>query len=173
MSTRTRYEVCPAAEFSPGERRIVDVDGLSIGVFNVEGTYHALANTCPHHLGPLCDGVITGEMTASSVGEFDLVREGEVIQCPWHGWKFDIATGESIDKLGDLRTRTFDADVESVSSRTPKCDSPPIDDGNVSESTNGCDRGGDRSFDDELLGDEPPIDTYDVAVEREMVVVYV
>jgi len=58
-----RHEICPANEFSPGERRIIEIEGLphSIGVFNVDGTFHALANVCPHQLAPLCEGEITGE----------------------------------------------------------------------------------------------------------------
>ena len=62
-----RVDVCPVEELPPGERRIVEVEGLShsVGVFNVDGEFHALANVCPHHLAPLCEGRITGEMTAA------------------------------------------------------------------------------------------------------------
>ena len=48
------------AEIPPGERKIVELEGRSIGVFNVWGTFYALRNACPHQAGPLCLGTITG-----------------------------------------------------------------------------------------------------------------
>lgn len=150
----TRIEVCPASELPSGERKIVDVEGLphSIGVFNVDGEYYALANVCPHHLAPLCEGTITGEMESEGVGDFQMTREGEVIQCPWHGWKFNIADGVSVVNPHKLRTRTYEATVEKPDEE--------IDDEIAAYGT-------------ALKGDEPPVDTYDVDVEEEFVVLYV
>lgn len=80
-----RHEVCPVGDLAPGERRLVEIGGESIGVFNVDGEFYALKNVCPHHLTPLCEGTITGTVRPSgSVGEYDWEREGEVIRCPWH-----------------------------------------------------------------------------------------
>jgi nitrite reductase/ring-hydroxylating ferredoxin subunit len=148
-----RYEVCPAAELPPGERRIVDADGLSIGVFNVDGAYHAVANVCPHQLAPLCEGTITGEMVPKGVGEFERVRDGTVIQCPWHGWKFNIEDGTSVFNPHALGTRTFDVAVESkpIAQRERERD----------------------EYGTALEGDEPPVDTYPVDVEEDVVVLYV
>ncbi|PSQ12618.1 ferredoxin [Halobacteriales archaeon QS_5_70_15] len=145
-----RHEVCPASELPPGGKRIVEVDGLpySIGVFNVDGEYHALANVCPHQLAPLCEGRITGETVSKGVGDFRTVREGEVIQCPWHGWKFDIAEGTSVFNPHEVE-RVDDVD-----------DEPPT--GERAEASGTA-----------LEGEEPPVETYDVAVEEDVVVVYV
>jgi nitrite reductase/ring-hydroxylating ferredoxin subunit len=44
----TRFEVCPVADLAPGERVIADLDGVEVGVFNVDGEYYALKNDCPH-----------------------------------------------------------------------------------------------------------------------------
>lgn len=151
---RTRVEVCDADALPPGSRTIVEVDGREIGVFNVDGRYYALRNVCPHQLAPLCEGQLVGEMTAPAVGEYELRRQGEVIRCPWHGWKFDLATGESVFNP-HLRTSSYDVEVEAV----------------------GC---GDCEYGADLAGEEPPVDTYDVGVEsgdgedrREVVVLYV
>jgi len=150
-----RIEVCPAAELPPGDRTIVDIDGLphSVGVFNVDGGYHALANVCPHHLGPLCEGEVTGEMCSAGVGDYDLTREGEVIQCPWHGWKFDIETGMSVFNPHELRTKTYETSVETKTE-------PDVADG-------------EHEYGTALKGDSPPLDTYDVDVEDEVVVLSV
>lgn len=136
-----RVEVCPVEELPPGERTIVEAEGLSIGVFNVDGEFFALNNVCPHQLAPLCEGPVTGEVTAPDVGEYEMTRQGEVVRCPWHGWEFDIETGESVFNP-HLHTRTFDVEVEAA-------------------------------YGTELAGEEPPVETYDVEVEREMVVLHV
>ena len=157
----TRYEVCPVSELQPGERKLVEVDGLSIGVFNVDGEFYALANVCPHQLAPLCEGRITGETVAPAVGEYETIREGEVIQCPWHGWKFNIADGTSAFNP-HLSTRTFEVTVESAETADASESTPPEE---SAEPT--CEYG------TELLGDDPPVDTYEVGVESETVVLYV
>ena len=72
-----RHEVCPAAAIPPGERRIVELSGLSIGIFNLDGEFYALANVCPHQLGNLCEGPVGGVTTAEGVGEFGYEREGD------------------------------------------------------------------------------------------------
>jgi len=48
-------------EIAPGQRKVVEIDGRSIGVFNVDGRYYALRNTCPHAGAPLCEGTLSAE----------------------------------------------------------------------------------------------------------------
>lgn len=150
----TRHEVCPAAELPPGDRKIVEIDGLphSIGVFNVGGDYYAIANVCPHQLAPLCKGPIAGEVVSDTPGEFELIREGEVIQCPWHGWKFNLEDGTSVFNPHKLRARTYEVAVEPKDS--------------------GADRYEEEEYGTALEGDEPPVDTYEVDVEGDVVVLY-
>lgn len=151
-----RHEVCPVADLPPGERTIVEAEGLSVGVFNVDGEFHALNNVCPHQLAPLCEGKLTGEVTAPDVGEYEMTRQGEVVRCPWHGWEFDIASGESVFNP-HLRTRTFEVAVEASEEAA---DEPGDGEAGASE------------YGTELSGEEPPVETYDVAVEDEVVVLY-
>jgi len=54
------HVVAATAEFPPGTRRLIDVDGRAIVVFNVKGEYFALLNKCPHNGGSLAAGVVTG-----------------------------------------------------------------------------------------------------------------
>jgi nitrite reductase/ring-hydroxylating ferredoxin subunit len=73
-------KVCPVAELSPGSAKTVMAGSEEVVVFNVGGSYHAMANACPHRGAPLCDGRL----------------DGAVVTCPWHGWQFDVTTGELI-----------------------------------------------------------------------------
>ena len=107
-----RYRVCTTEELQPGERKIVDAGGRSIGVFNVGGSYHALLNLCPHQRGPLCLGQVTGTMLPSEVGEFRYDLEGRIIRCPWHGWEFDLTTGKSVFKPDRVKLKVYPVTVE-------------------------------------------------------------
>jgi 3-phenylpropionate/trans-cinnamate dioxygenase ferredoxin subunit len=107
-----RVVVGRVEEIPPGERRIVTPfrGRAGIGVFNVNGTYSALRNLCPHKRGPLCTGRVSGRVVAdappSSGGAYSgaqsttpllaVERDGEIIRCPWHLWEFEIATGRCL-----------------------------------------------------------------------------
>jgi len=158
-----RHELCPATELPPGERIIVEVEGLSIGVFNVDGEYHAVNNVCPHQLAPLCEGTLTGTVTAEEVGEYDWERDGRIIRCPWHNWEFDITTGRSVFNPHAVRTRTYDVSVETANSGCSDCP-------NSSHSSSPADP---DDYGTDLAGDPPPVETYEVDVVDEAVVVYV
>jgi nitrite reductase/ring-hydroxylating ferredoxin subunit len=107
-----RYIVGKVSELPPGERKIVEVQGRSIGVFNVHGTYYALRNSCPHQGAPLCRGAITGMTVPSKPGEYVWAREGEILRCPWHGWEFDVTSGRSVCNPHRTRVKTYEITVE-------------------------------------------------------------
>ena len=106
------HVVCKIGELRPGERKIVELDGKSVGVFNVGGRYYALLNYCPHKGGALCQGPVTGTALPTDKYEYVYGREGAILRCAWHGWEFDITTGES---LVDPRTRarTYPVTIEN------------------------------------------------------------
>jgi nitrite reductase (NADH) small subunit len=108
-----KHVVGRVAEIPPGERKIVELEGRSIGVFNVRGTFFALRNACPHQSGPLCLGKITGLLTATDQRNLELAREGEIIRCPWHGWEFDITNGRSVFNPHRLRVRSYQVTIEA------------------------------------------------------------
>jgi 3-phenylpropionate/trans-cinnamate dioxygenase ferredoxin subunit len=70
-------DIASADEFAPGTRRVVNVDGIDVAVFNSGGEYFAIKDECPHDGGVLANGKL----------------EGEVIICPRHGARFSIKTG--------------------------------------------------------------------------------
>ena len=107
-----RYIVGKVSDLPPGERKIVEVQGRSIGVFNVHGTYYALRNSCPHQAAPLCLGALTGMTMPGKPGEYVWAREGEILRCPWHGWEFDVTSGRSVCNPHRTRVKTYEVTVE-------------------------------------------------------------
>jgi nitrite reductase/ring-hydroxylating ferredoxin subunit len=101
--------VARAEEIAPGERKIVEIGGRSIGVFNVGGDFYALRNRCPHQGGPLCAGMQFGALRSHRPGEYDYSGPGEIIRCPWHGWEFEIKTGRSWFDPDRQRVRSYPA----------------------------------------------------------------
>ncbi|MGB3329128.1 MAG: Rieske (2Fe-2S) protein [Thermomicrobiales bacterium] len=107
-----RHIVGRVGEIAPGGRKIVEAEGRSIGVFNVDGAFYALKNSCPHQAAPLCLGSIKGMTMPSKPGEYIWARDGEILRCPWHGWEFDILTGRSIFNPHRTRVKAYDVTVE-------------------------------------------------------------
>lgn len=108
----TRYVVAEAGEIPDGGRKIVELDGISVGVFHVNGEYYALLNWCPHQAARLCEGQLWSAVEASVPGEYETSRQGEIIACPWHGWEFDMRTGQSWCDPERLRVRAYEVRVE-------------------------------------------------------------
>jgi len=71
--------VIRAADLPAGTGRVVHVDGVAIALFNVDGRFHAIDNTCPHQGGPLGEGFL----------------DGCRVTCPWHFWQFDVTRGHA------------------------------------------------------------------------------
>jgi len=107
-----KHVVASLSDIPPGHRKLVDVNGRAVVVFNLGGELFALNNRCPHKGGSLCDGRQTGLVQSSEPGEYRYSRRGEIIRCPWHSWEFDIRTGQSWCDPQRLRTRRYAVSVE-------------------------------------------------------------
>ena len=107
-----QYIVASVAELPPGSRRVVEIAGRSIGVFNVNGEYFALRNRCPHQGGALCEGKLWGVLKADAPGVFDYQASREILTCPWHGWEFHVRTGQSWCDPRRLRVRSFEVSIQ-------------------------------------------------------------
>lgn len=106
-----RYVVGRASELADGDRLIVEVGGRSVGIFRVGDRLYALRNRCPHAGGELCRGRVLGRLESPRPGRYvhDLSRP--LIACPWHGWEFDLATGQSYFDPERTRVRAYRAAV--------------------------------------------------------------
>lgn len=114
--TAERIRVGPAAEFAEGERVLVQAGGAVIGVFRVGDGFVAYENRCLHQGGPVCEGQYFPKVEAvvtddgRVVGEH-FVRDEPHLVCPWHGWEYDLRTGEAIADRR-LRLRSYRVVVE-------------------------------------------------------------
>jgi nitrite reductase (NADH) small subunit len=114
-----RHVVCAVSELPPGERKIVEVEGRSIGVFNVKGSFYAVRNRCPHKGAPLCNGLVKGLVLGPEPYRYVIEREGEILKCPWHGWEFDLTNGRSIYNPHKIRVKSYDVTVEPADDEDP------------------------------------------------------
>jgi 3-phenylpropionate/trans-cinnamate dioxygenase ferredoxin subunit len=119
-----KHVVASIDEIPPGERKILNVEGRSVGVFNLGGTYYALLNRCPHQGGALCEGKLWGVLKADRPGEFQYESSKEILACQWHGWEFSVRTGQSWCAPNRLRVRSYDVSVEPGDALTPDPEAP-------------------------------------------------
>ena len=91
----SKYVVATADEILPGERKLVNVRGRPILIFNLDGDYFGILDRCPHQGASLCKGKLVGLVEADRPGQYNFTRNNEIIRCAWHGWEFDIRTGKS------------------------------------------------------------------------------
>jgi len=108
-----RYKVADIDRFEGDKSRVlVDVDGIEVAVFRIDEEFYAVGNFCVHQGGPLCEGGVSGRITASDDGwEWNYDEEEKYVHCPWHGWIFDITTGKNVD-ADQFRVPTYDVEVE-------------------------------------------------------------
>jgi nitrite reductase/ring-hydroxylating ferredoxin subunit len=89
--------VASTSDIGPGEGICVEVNGRAIALFNVNGQFFALDNSCAHRGGPLGEGFVD--------------QANQTVQCPWHGWTYNLTTGASpINPMA--RVERFEVQVE-------------------------------------------------------------
>ncbi len=89
-------KIAEVGELSPGEKKLVEVEGLAIALFNVDGEYYAIDDVCTHDGGPLAEGEL----------------DGEEIECPRHGARFNVKTGEALCMPAFESVETYEVVVE-------------------------------------------------------------
>ncbi|HEV7731769.1 MAG TPA: Rieske 2Fe-2S domain-containing protein [Candidatus Binatia bacterium] len=90
----TFVKACAASDIAPGTGKTVTVEGKELALFNIDGTFRAIDNECPHRGGPLGEGDV----------------EGCLVTCPWHAWQFDVTTGESV--TDDMKVSTYETKLD-------------------------------------------------------------
>ena len=99
-------EVAPVDDFPQGTWKVVEVQGVMVAVFNVDGGYYAIEDVCTHDGSTLTGGKL----------------EGDVIECPRHGARFSVRTGAVLappayEPVPTLRVRVHDGKVQVMDDR--------------------------------------------------------
>lgn len=107
-----RHVVATVDEIPAGTNKVVDVNGRAIVIFHVPSGFYALLNRCPHAGAPLEKAACVAHLEAGEPGEYKRVRVGELLRCAWHGWDFDIATGQSYFDPEGTKIRSYPVAIE-------------------------------------------------------------
>ena len=89
-------KVAEVHQVAPGRGMLVKAKGREIALFNVDGNFYAINNSCPHSTGPLAEGRLFGT----------------IITCPWHGSQFDVTTGQHCGGPAVTAVTTYPVRVE-------------------------------------------------------------
>jgi nitrite reductase (NADH) small subunit len=91
-------KVASTGDLAPGQGQMVEVTGKKIALFNLEGSFYAIDDTCTHRGGPLSEGEI----------------EGEQVTCPWHGAIYNIKSGQVLSPPAPKGVASYKVRVEGT-----------------------------------------------------------
>ncbi|MBV9192801.1 MAG: Rieske (2Fe-2S) protein [Solirubrobacterales bacterium] len=111
-----RYRVCAVEEIAENGGVLADLGHREVGVFKHKGRLYAYDNRCIHQGGPVCSGELLGatklELDEGKQARREILDEDEMrLVCPWHGWEFDLLSGQAAHDRR-YRLRRFNVTVE-------------------------------------------------------------
>lgn len=121
-----RIVVSRLDEFPPGTRRIVAAGRRSIGVFRIGDSFYAVNNHCPHQGGPLCLGRTKPWVRSAGPGAYAVAERETLLACPWHGWEYDLATGQSFLGPAEPPVRTYEVSIEAEEASPDRIPGPYV-----------------------------------------------
>ncbi len=83
------------AEIPPGKAKAINLEKFKVAVFNINGSFYAIKDACPHAEYPLSNGTL----------------RGEVVACSSHNWQFNVKTGQCLRGNPEIQVRTFEVEV--------------------------------------------------------------
>ncbi|MBX3052510.1 MAG: non-heme iron oxygenase ferredoxin subunit [Caldilineaceae bacterium] len=90
-------KVASVSDIPVGGRKLVEIGGVRIAIFNLDGELHAIEDVCTHDGGPLVEGEVMNECQ---------------VQCPRHGARFDIRTGAALSMPAFEATNTYAVEID-------------------------------------------------------------
>lgn len=105
------HRVGSVSDFELGQFKIFEIKRRPIGVVRTKNGFFAVRNRCPHQGAELCKGYVTGTFAPSDPHVFDYDDARSVVQCPWHRWEFDLATGRTVEDVANARVAIYDVHV--------------------------------------------------------------
>lgn len=94
--TKTFVSVAKTTDVPPGTVKYVEVDDMRLAICNVDGTFYCIEDVCTHDGGSLDQGCLLGD----------------IIECPRHGGRFNVASGRAVRMPAVAPVETFDVKVE-------------------------------------------------------------
>ena len=91
----TLVKVASTGEIKENGGKEVNINGTRIALFYSNGRYYALEALCRHQDKPIAPGKV----------------DGEVVECPWHSWRYNIKTGERLDYMEGVKLETYKVDI--------------------------------------------------------------
>ena len=88
--------VAGVGDVPPGEMMIVELDGDEVAIANVAGEFYAFQNECTHRGGPLGEGILMDD----------------IVECPFHGGKFNVRTGEVVESPPSEPLATYSVQLD-------------------------------------------------------------
>ena len=102
-----KYVVCQASEIPVGMAKAVEVAGHQVCIFNLGGEFAAISNHCPHEGAELSYGKLVSLVQSDTPGSYTRTSSRPMVKCPWHGWEFDVRTGQSWCRPNSVKTRSY------------------------------------------------------------------
>jgi nitrite reductase/ring-hydroxylating ferredoxin subunit len=106
------HDLGPVEDLADESVKIVEAGGWEIGLVRWGDGVYAVRNVCPHQSAPVCAGLVRPHLvSAGGPGQIGL-DEVPILACPWHGWEFDVRTGDCVS--GDNRgVKTYPVRTDS------------------------------------------------------------
>jgi 3-phenylpropionate/trans-cinnamate dioxygenase ferredoxin subunit len=109
-----RIDAGPEDAIVAGRFTMVTAGARRIGVTRLaNGELRAVRDRCPHKAAAICRGILGGTWLPSAPGELTFARAGEILACPWHGYEYDLATGEELFWPGGTPLRLYPTEIEA------------------------------------------------------------
>ncbi len=121
------FDVAETDEIEHGKGKAYDVDGRMIAVFNNDGIFYAIEDSCPHMGASLATGYM----------------HNCVVSCPWHAWRFDVRNGSWVDNprihIDSFPVRVVNSRIQ-VGTPMPSANEPALPHGECKEETHASSR---------------------------------
>ncbi|MFD2762048.1 Rieske (2Fe-2S) protein [Lentibacillus juripiscarius] len=109
-----REVVCKKEDIDPGKMRSASLGKVPIVICRTkDGEFYAYANRCLHQGAPLSEGALCGDTKRTDVhGNYEYIRDGEILRCPWHGLEYDIKNDGCMLAEPQKKLRRFNVTIE-------------------------------------------------------------
>ena len=111
--TSSELDIGVASDFTLGKPKRVEVNGRALVIVREKDEFYALHDTCPHQGASLSNGHVGGTTLYCKPGErIPYGSDGHILVCPWHGYEYNLRTGQSIFDPEKIRVRSYPVRIE-------------------------------------------------------------